>query len=91
MSFFDNGEPEEFLLFVRNFNITLVASETLETGAKVQYLRTLVVREALRQFESLSADAESTQTLDADEIIKGLLQYPPVNLLLKKRAPCAVE
>ena len=36
MAFFDNGDPEEFLLFVRNFNITLVASGTLTTGAKNQ-------------------------------------------------------
>ena len=32
MSLFDNDEPEEFLLFVRNFNTTLAASGTLEAG-----------------------------------------------------------
>ena len=36
ISLFDNGEPEEFFLFVRNFNMSLVASGTLEVGAKVQ-------------------------------------------------------
>ena len=56
MSLFENGEPEEFLLSVRNFNMTLAVSETLEMGAKIQYLRTLVRGEFLRQFESLSAD-----------------------------------
>ena len=39
---FDNSEPEEFLLFVRNFIMTLTAAGTLETGVKVQYLCTLV-------------------------------------------------
>ena len=39
---FDNSEPEELLLFVRNFIMTLTASGTLETGVKVQYLCTLV-------------------------------------------------
>ena len=40
----------------------------------------------LRQFESLSADVEITQTLNIDEIIKGLAQYfPPVNLLSKQK------
>ena len=29
MSFFDNGELEDFLLYVRNFNMTLVATGTL--------------------------------------------------------------
>ena len=36
MSLFDNGNTEEFLLFVCNFNTTLAASGTLETGAKYQ-------------------------------------------------------
>ena len=42
MAFFDNGDLEEFLLFVQNFNMTLAASGTLATGAKIQYLYTLV-------------------------------------------------
>ena len=47
---FDKGDLEELLLLVRNFNMTLAASGTLETGAKVQYICTLVRGEALRQF-----------------------------------------
>ena len=31
MSLFDQDDPEEFLLFVRNLQMTLAASETLET------------------------------------------------------------
>ena len=42
MSLFENGKPEEFLLFVCNFNMTLAASGTLEAGAKYQYLRNIV-------------------------------------------------
>ena len=34
MSLFENGDPEEFLLFVRKFNMTLAASGMLEAGAK---------------------------------------------------------
>ena len=44
MSLFDNGDPEEFWLFICNFNITLAASGTLEADEKFQYLRTLVRR-----------------------------------------------
>ena len=33
VALFDNGDPEEFLLFVWNFNMTLVASGTLAIGA----------------------------------------------------------
>ena len=35
MYLFENGDPEVFLLLVRNFNMNLAASGTLETGAKV--------------------------------------------------------
>ena len=60
ISFFGNGEPEVFLLFVRNFNMTFTASGTLEVGAKYQYPCTIVHREALCRFDSLSADVEGT-------------------------------
>ena len=66
MSLFDNGRPEEFLLFVRNFNMTLSASGMLEAGANFQYLCTLVHGEALSWFDSLSADMERIETLDVD-------------------------
>ena len=32
---FDNGGLETFLLYVRNFNMNLAATGTLETGAKM--------------------------------------------------------
>ena len=42
MALFDNGEPEEFLLFIRNLNMTLEASGMLVAIAKIQHLRTLL-------------------------------------------------
>ena len=44
MALFHSGKPEEFLLFVCNFNRTLEASGTLEMAAKFQYICTLVHR-----------------------------------------------
>ena len=86
MALFDNGKPEDFLLFVRNFNKTLVLSGKLKTGAEVQYLCNLFYEEELRQFDSLSAVVEIMQTLDVDQIIKGLAHYSPsVNSLFKKK------
>ena len=41
MVLFDNGETEEFLLLVYNFNMTPEASIMLETAGKMQYLRML--------------------------------------------------
>ena len=56
MPLFDNGEMEVFLLLVRNFSMTLAASGMLEAGVKYQYLCNIARSEALRQFDSLSAD-----------------------------------
>ena len=42
MSLFYQSDPEEFISFVRNFQTTLAATGTLETEAKVRYLRRLV-------------------------------------------------
>ena len=58
MSLFDHGEPEEFLLFVQNFQMTFAATGTIETEEKVQYICTLVRVEALRQSDLVSADAK---------------------------------
>ena len=81
MSFFDNGNPEEFLLFVRKFNMALAASGTLDMGANIQYLCTPVRGEELNQFDLLSADVGSTETLNLEYVIKGFTFYfPPVNM-----------
>ena len=71
---------------VRNFITTLAASGTLEADTEFQYRRTLVREESLRQFDLLSTDIESKETLNMDYIIRGLSQYfPPVNLLPKQK------
>ena len=70
MFLFDNGNREEILLLVCNFNMTLTASGTLESSTEYQYLHTLVRGEALHQFDSLCADVEGTETLKVDYIIK---------------------
>ena len=42
MALFDNGESEDFLLFVKNFNMPLKASVMLNSGTNIQYLSMLV-------------------------------------------------
>ena len=42
MALFENGEPEEFLLFMRNFNMTLVESGMMSMGTEIKYIRNLV-------------------------------------------------
>ena len=55
MSLFYNGDPEEFFLFISNFQITLEASEMLAAGMKTHYLCTLVQVKALHQTNMFSA------------------------------------
>ena len=77
-------------MFVSNFNMNLAASGTLEADANSQQLCTLVRGEALCRFESLSADVESTETLNVDYIIRVLAQYfLCVNFMSNKK--CALE
>ena len=54
MALFDNGDPEELLLFISNFITTLEESGMLVSGAKIQYLHTLLRGEASRQIDTFS-------------------------------------
>ena len=38
MDFFDNGEPDQFFLFVTNFNMNLEAPEMLVDTKNIKYL-----------------------------------------------------
>ena len=75
MFLFYHGNTEEFMLFIRNFNMTLAATQTLDTDAKIHYICTLLCGEALRQFDLFSADVENTETLNVDYYIRGLAVY----------------
>ena len=44
MSLFVHGDPEEFILFICYFNMTLAETGTLEMETKIQYLHMLVRR-----------------------------------------------
>ena len=56
IALFDNVDQEQFLLIFRNFNVALEVAGKLKIIVKVQYLRMIVCGEALRQFDSLSAE-----------------------------------
>ena len=67
MALFYYGDQEAFL-FAHNFKRTLEASGMLQDAAKIQYLCTLVCGEALRHFDILSADFESSNPLTLEAI-----------------------
>ena len=92
MALFENGDPEEFLLFVRNFQMTLKASGTLTASAKIQYIHTLLRGEALRQLEAFSIDMGSTTTTHLNQIILSLGTYFSLLMHIQsKSAQCAAE
>ena len=83
ISLFNHGNPKDFLLFMRNFNMILAATGTLEIDANIQYLFTLVRGEALHQSNFLS-EIKNTESLNVDYYIKGLaLYFSPVNSRFK--------
>ena len=85
MALFDNGDPDEFLLFIRNFNMTPEETGTIGYCAKVQYLCTQVRGEVLHQFDALSNEVEGATPTTLENIILGLGTYFfPVNALSKK-------
>ena len=51
MAFFDNGEPEDLVSFVRFFKMTIEASGILVANSKLCYLRTLIYAKALSKFD----------------------------------------
>ena len=75
MTLFDNGDGKEFLLLLQNFQITLKASGTLDSGVNIQYLCILVRGEALHQLYMLSVEVGSTTTANLNLIILGLGTY----------------
>ena len=82
LALFDNGDPEVFLLFIRNFNTTIDASEKLVASAKIQYFCMLVHEEELYQFDTFSTEVGSTTSENLKSIISGLGTYFfPINTL----------
>ena len=57
---FYNSNLDEFLLFIRNFKITIKASRTIAAGAKIYFLCMLVRGEELRQIDTFYLEVGST-------------------------------
>ena len=85
MALFDNGNMEEFLLFVQNFQMTLEASGELTSSANIQYICTLLHGEALSKLDTLSVKVVIMTTANLNRIILGLgAQFYSINVLSKQ-------
>ena len=86
MDLFDNGEMEEFLLFILNFNMTLADSVTLVTCTKIQYICILFRGYVLHHSDLLYAVVKYTNPLTVETIVLGIdFYFFPVNLLLNQK------
>ena len=72
MSLFDNGDPEELLLFISNVHMILKASVTIAAVKNIQYLLTLVCGYALRHFGKFSTEVRITTQEILTSMILGL-------------------
>ena len=91
MVLFDNIRPEEFLLFVENFKITL-ALGTVSDNVKIQYICVILCVEALLQFDTLCALVGSTTATPLNGFILGLgVYFFPVNVLAKQNRAMLCE
>ena len=75
ISLFENGEPEQFLLFQKKYKMMLDASGTLIADVKIQYLQTLLCGEALHEFDTLCVQIENTTTTHLNWILLGFGAY----------------
>ena len=83
ISLFDHDKQEEYLLFIYNFNMTLVSRGMQVMYVNVRYLCTIVCGVALRNFDLFSVDVENIDTpLNLDDLYIELSWYlPHVNSL----------
>ena len=86
MALFKNGNPEEFLPFVKNLKMTNERSGMLAAKAKLWYLRTILCGKVLRKFETLCLQIGSTTMMYLNQAILGLGKYfPHINVLPQKK------
>ena len=86
MALFDDGMFEEFLLCVWNFQMTLEDLGALAASAKIQYLRTILHGDVLRQLDTLTVEVGSTNTTHLIRIIFCLgVFFFPINMMSKQK------
>ena len=100
MAFFDNGDPEEFLLFIWNFKLALRTLVTLTDSANIHNLCMILHGKVLVQFDNLCSQIGSTNTAHLNWVNLGLGPYFfPVDVYSKQkpmmcsgiRKPCKLK
>ena len=74
---FANSKPEEFLQNTKDFKTGIYGTVTTSVPGKIQFLRTMLHREAPREFDVITSQIGSTNNTHLKQINEGLLSYPP--------------
>ena len=88
-----NGQPEDFLRPMKNFNIAINGRGTKSDSGQINYIRTMLCTmlsgDALREFDVLYSQNNGTENDHLKHIMEGLLGYlPPINVLSNQK--CAM-
>ena len=83
---FENVKPEYFLQMMKDFKTGIDGTATTSATRKIQFLRTMLRRGALRGFDVIAGQVGSTNNTHLQQIKEGLLSYfTPLNALNKKK------
>ena len=81
----DNGNTEEFLFFMQNFQIILEASGSLAGSSEIYYLLKMLCGGLLCKLDTFCVKVGSTTTAYLNRIISGIDTYCfPINAFPKK-------
>ena len=70
---FENGKPEEFLQMTKDFKNATDGTGTTSATGRIQFLRTMLRGEALREFDVISSQVGITTNGNLKLIKEGLL------------------
>ena len=83
---FENGKLEEFPYMMNNFKTATDRTGTTSATRKIHFLRTMVHREYLIEFDDLVGQAGSTTNGHINPTKEGLIGYfPPIKSLTKQK------
>ena len=77
---FENGQPEELFVLMKNFKTAIDRTGTMLESVKISYLRNLLRGEALQEFYGLSIQNTGTKQLHLkfiQEVLYGVFYYRP--------------
>ena len=84
MAIFNNVQPDEFLLFIKDFRRTLEDTGAILTSGHIHYLCSLIHREALHKLYYIDNYHRDTTATNVEAIMQGLGMYFSAKMISKQ-------